>query len=143
THPEINRYFMTIPEAVQLVLEAGTMGHGGQILVFDMGTPVRIADLARKMIRLAGLEEGKDIEIVYTGLRPGEKLYEELLNDAEKVLPSYHPKISIAQVRCGKYKVVNEEILNLLAKLGEKNENILVRRMKELVPEFLSNNSIF
>src|SRR5690606_28094430 len=97
----------------------------------------------RKMIRLAGLEEGKDIEIVYTGLRPGEKLYEELLNDAEKVLPSYHPKISIAQVRCGKYKVVNEEILNLLAKLGEKNENILVRRMKELVPEFLSNNSIF
>lgn len=143
THPEINRYFMTIPEAVQLVLEAGTMGHGGQILVFDMGTPVRIADLARKMIRLAGLEEGKDIEIVYTGLRPGEKLYEELLNDAEKVLPTYHPKISIAQVRRSKYKVVNGEISNLLAKLGEWNENTLVLRMKVLVPEFLSNNSIF
>lgn len=143
THPEINRYFMTIPEAVQLVLEAGTMGHGGQILVFDMGTPVRIADLARKMIRLAGLEEGKDIEIVYTGLRPGEKLYEELLNDAEQVLPTYHPKISIAQVRRSKYRVVNQQISDLLIGTTLKDETELVLKMKCLVPEFLSNNSVF
>lgn len=143
THPEINRYFMTIPEAVQLVLEAGTMGHGGQILVFDMGTPVRITDLARKMIRLAGLEEGKDIEIVYTGLRPGEKLYEELLNDAEKVLPTYHPKISIAQVRRSKYKVVNMQISALLKQANVGDETALVLQMKELVPEFMSNNSVF
>lgn len=143
THPEINRYFMTIPEAVQLVLEAGTMGHGGQILVFDMGTPVRIVDLARKMIRLAGLEEGKDIEIVFTGLRPGEKLYEELLNDAEQILPTYHPKISIAQVRRSRYKVVNQRISELLTGIETRDESYLVLRMKELIPEFLSNNSVF
>src|SRR5690606_449694 len=125
---------MTIPEAVQLVLEAGTMGHGGQILVFDMGTPVRIADLARKMIRLAGLEEGKDIEIVYTGLRPGEKLYEELLNDAERVLPTYHPKISIAQVRRSEYAVVNKQITTLLANANDPDEAAIVRQMKMLVP---------
>mgnify|MGYP001352878991 CR=1 FL=1 len=143
THPEINRYFMTIPEAVQLVLEAGTMGHGGQILVFDMGTPVRIADLARKMIRLGGLEEGKDIEIVYTGLRPGEKLYEELLNDAEKVLPTYHPKISIAQVRCSNYTVINQEVNQLLSRMNECDETTLVLQIKTLVPEFVSNNCVF
>src|SRR5690606_18383458 len=133
---------MTIPEAVQLVLEAGTMGHGGQILVFDMGTPVRIADLARKMIRLAGLEEGKDIEIVYTGLRPGEKLYEELLNDAERVLPTYNPKISIAQVRRSEYTVAKQQITTLLAKGRDPEEAALVLQMKLLVPEFVSNNSV-
>lgn len=143
THPEINRYFMTIPEAVQLVLEASTMGHGGQILVFDMGTPVRIVDLARKMIRLAGLEEGKDIEIVYTGLRPGEKLYEELLSDAEQVLPTYHPKISIAQVRQSQYVEVGQRVAVLLSQLHKADEATLVKQMKALVPEFVSNNSVF
>lgn len=143
THPEITRYFMTIPEAVQLVLEAGTMSHGGQILVFDMGKPVRIADLARKMIQLAGLEEGKDIHIVYTGLRPGEKLYEELLNDAERVLPTHHPKISIAQVRRAPYLAVNQHISQLLGQLHKADDAELVRQMKILVPEFISNNSVF
>ena len=93
THPEIYRYFMTIPEACQLVLEAGFMGKGGEIFVFDMGEPVKIADLANNMILLSGLVPGKDIKIVYTGLRPGEKLYEELLTDKETTLPTHHPKI--------------------------------------------------
>src|SRR5690606_36492626 len=97
THPDITRYFMSISEAVQLVLEAGTMGHGGEIFVFHMGKPVRIVDLAKQMIRLAGLEEGRDIDIVFTGLRPGEKLYEELLSSAELTLPTHHHKISIAK----------------------------------------------
>ena len=97
THPDITRYFMTIPEAVQLVLEAGTMGNGGEIFIFDMGSPVRITDLAMKMIKLAGLIPGKDIEIIYTGLRPGEKLYEELLNEKETTIPTHHEKIKISQ----------------------------------------------
>lgn len=143
THPEINRYFMTIPEAVQLVLEAGVMGHGGQILVFDMGKPVKIVDLARKMIKLAGLQEGKDITIVYTGLRPGEKLYEELLNNKELVLPTHHPKISIAQVRPGVYMEVNQHIAKLLASLAEADDLMIVQQMKAIVPEFVSNNSAF
>src|SRR5690554_1098363 len=99
THPEITRFFMTISEAVQLVLEAGTAGNGGEIFVFDMGKPVKIVDLARKMIRLAGLVEGKDIKIVYSGLRPGEKLFEELLAQSELTLPTHHEKIKVARVR--------------------------------------------
>src|SRR5690606_27350168 len=103
THPEITSYFMTIPEAVQLASEAGTMGQGGEIFVFDMGKPVKIIDMAKKMIQLAGFEEGKDIKIVFSGLRPGEKLYEELLATAELTLPTHHEKISIAKVRVYPY----------------------------------------
>lgn len=141
THPEITRFFMTISEAVQLVLEAGTMGQGGEIYVFDMGKPVRITDMAKKMIQLAGLEEGKDIEIVFTGLRPGEKLYEELLASAETTLPTHHEKIKIAKVRIYSYEDISEEIETLLSiNQGHKNDAI-VKKMKHIVPEFLSKNS--
>src|SRR5690554_2569738 len=143
THPEITRYFMTIPEAVQLVLEAGTMGQGGEIFVFDMGKPVKIVDLARQMIRLAGLEEGKDIDIVYSGLRPGEKLYEELLSSAESTLPTHHHKISIAKVREYRYEVASQEIDELL-EINKHHQNIeVVQKMKQIIPEFLSKNSVF
>ena len=98
THPEVTRYFMTIPEACQLVLEAGTMGKGGEIYIFDMGKSVKVVNLAKKMIQLSGLELNKDIEIKFTGLRPGEKLYEELLNNAENTQPTHHPKIMIAKI---------------------------------------------
>lgn len=143
THPEITRYFMTIPEAVQLVLEAGTTGHGGEIFVFDMGKPVKIVDLARQMIRLAGLEEGKDIDIVYTGLRPGEKLYEELLSSAESTLPTHHHKISIAKVREYVYEEASVSIDELL-EINKHHENAeVVQKMKQIIPEFLSKNSIY
>src|SRR5690606_683859 len=143
THPEITRYFMTIPEAVQLVLEAGTMGHGGEIFVFDMGKPVKIVDLAKQMIRLAGLEEGKDIDIVFTGLRPGEKLYEELLSSAELTLPTHHHKISIAKVREYRYEEASKEIDELL-EINKHHQNAeVVQKMKLIIPEFLSKNSIF
>ncbi|OJY90436.1 MAG: polysaccharide biosynthesis protein [Sphingobacteriales bacterium 44-15] len=143
THPEITRYFMTIPEAVQLVLEAATVGNGGEIFVFDMGEPVKIADLAVNMIKLAGLVPGKDINIVYTGLRPGEKLYEELLNEAEKTLPTHHEKIKIAKVVASPYKdVLNDiETLTELCKQGDHFK--LVGKMKMIIPEFISNNSEF
>src|SRR5690606_24517511 len=143
THPEITRYFMTISEAVQLVLEAGTMGQGGEIFVFDMGKPVRIVDMARKMIQLAGLVEGKDIKIVYSGLRPGEKLYEELLASAELTLPTHHEKISIAKVRSYPYDEASRSILELLDinKLHRNEEVVL--KMKNIVPEFMSKNSVF
>ncbi|MFT3702517.1 MAG: nucleoside-diphosphate sugar epimerase/dehydratase [Agriterribacter sp.] len=143
THPEITRYFMTIPEAVQLVLEAGTMGNGGEIFVFDMGQPVKIADLAVNMIKLAGLVPGKDINIVYSGLRPGEKLYEELLNEKEKTLPTHHEKIKIAKVVSRSYKeVLNDiEALTDLCKQGDHYK--LVGKMKLIIPEFISNNSEF
>lgn len=141
THPEITRYFMTIPEAVQLVLEAGTMGHGGEIFVFDMGKPVKIADLAAKMALLAGLKPGIDIDIVYTGLRQGEKLYEELLNDAEEVLPTHHEKIAIARVRTYLYKEVIPQINNLLDAAEEQETARAVQQMKVIVPEFRSQNS--
>lgn len=143
THPEITRYFMTISEAVQLVLEAGTMGEGGEIYVFDMGKPVRIVDMAKKMIRLAGLEEDKDIKIVYTGLRPGEKLYEELLASAELTLPTYHEKISIAKVRNYAYEAASLSISELLEINTHHKNKEVVLKMKEIVPEFLSKNSIF
>ena len=147
THPNITRYFMTIPEACQLVLEAGSMGNGGEIFVFDMGQPVAIADLAKKMIRLYGMIPNIDINITYSGLRPGEKLYEELLNDAENTLATYHDKILIAKVREVELTTINASFndLRLLVTSASKvsNEMELVGKMKELVPEFISNNSIF
>lgn len=144
THPEVTRFFMTIPEACQLVLEAGAMGQGGEIFLFDMGQAVRIKDLAENMIQMAGLVPGRDIEIVYTGLRPGEKLYEELLDDAENTLATHHPKIRKAQVRPQSHA----EILPLIKKLihlshrGTESWEI-VALMKDLVPEYLSLNSEF
>lgn len=144
THPEINRFFMTIQEACSLVLEAGCMGLGGEVFVFDMGKPVKIMDMAIKMIRLYGLEPHRDIPIVCTQLRPGEKLYEELLIKGENILDTYHEKIKIAKVN----KVCFEEIDECLTMLqmslenGEKEERI-VQIMKEQIPEFQSNNSIF
>ncbi|MFC3199200.1 polysaccharide biosynthesis protein [Parapedobacter deserti] len=143
THPDITRYFMTIPEAVQLVLEAGTMGKGGEIYVFDMGKPVKIVDLARKMIQLAGLKPDRDVEIVYTGLRAGEKLYEELLSDGEKVVPTHHDKIHIARVNPMDYERAKRTIYELLALNERKNSSGVVRKMKEIVPEFVSKNSPF
>ena len=143
THKEITRYFMTIPEACQLVLEAGFMGQGGEIFVFDMGEPVKIDDLAKEMIRLAGLKLGEDIDIVYTGLRPGEKLYEELLASKENTLPTHHEKIMIAKVREQDFNMVNKQIADLLFALQIENDELLVARMKEMVPEFQSNNSVF
>lgn len=143
THPDIIRYFMTIPEACQLVLEAATIGNGGEIFIFDMGLPVKIADLAKKMIRLSGLEPGVDIQIEYTGLRPGEKLFEELLNDEELVKPTSHDKIMIANVREYDY----DEMLPMYDKLfeyGKANQDYLVvRTMKEMVPEYKSQNSVY
>ena len=143
THKEITRYFMTIPEACQLVLEAGFMGKGGDIFVFDMGEPVKIDDLAKEMIRLAGLKLGEDIDIVYTGLRPGEKLYEELLASKENTLPTHHEKIMIAKVRQYNFKEVKKNIADLLFALQIENDELLVARMKEMVPEFRSNNSVY
>jgi len=139
THPEITRYFMTIPEACRLVLEAGAMGNGGEIFIFDMGHPVRIVDLAKKMIRLSGFEPGKDIEIVYTGLRDGEKLYEELLNKEEDTLPTHHPKILKARVREYDYSYILSMIELFEELLNDKNEIKILAIMKEIVPEYKSN----
>jgi FlaA1/EpsC-like NDP-sugar epimerase len=143
TDEEVTRYFMTIPEAVELVLEAGTMGKGGEIFLFDMGESVKIIDLARKMIRLSGLEIGKDIEIRVTGLRPGEKLYEELLANTENAIPTHHPKILKAQVRAYDFEIVDREINQLTALFGTQNNGVLVRKLKEIVPEYRSANSVF
>lgn len=143
THPEITRYFMTIPEAVQLVLEAAIMGNGGEIYVFDMGQPVKIADLAVNMIKLAGLVPNKDINIVYTGLRPGEKLYEELLNEKEKTLPTHHDKIKIAKVVAREYRDVLNDIEELTDLTKQGDHYKMVAKMKSIVPEFISNNSEF
>lgn len=144
THPNITRFFMTIPEACQLVLEAGSMGKGGEIFVFDMGKPVAIVELAKKMIRLYGLVPGIDIDIKYTGLRPGEKLYEELLMDSENTLPTYHEKIMIAKVRHNPHTDLPAEFETLFS-LAYQNQGSMdmVAKMKELVPEFVSNNSVF
>ncbi|MGV8135460.1 MAG: polysaccharide biosynthesis protein [Mangrovibacterium sp.] len=141
THPEIMRYFMTIPEACQLVLEAGFMGNGGEIYVFDMGDPVKIYDLAVKMITLAGLKPDIDIPIVFTGLRPGEKLYEELLADEENTIKTHHPKIKAAQVREHRFTLVKLEVDELLKATQAETDAGLVQRMKKLVPEYISNNS--
>jgi FlaA1/EpsC-like NDP-sugar epimerase len=143
THKDIIRYFMTIPEACQLVLEAGTMGKGGEIFVFDMGEPVKIVDLAKKMIQLSGLEVNKDIEIKFTGLRPGEKLYEELLNDNENTLPTYHPKIMIAKVNSYSHDILLPEISELKQILLEGDNRKIVHKLKQLVVEYISNNSEF
>ena len=136
THPEINRFFMTIPEACKLVLEAGTMGGGGEIFVFDMGTPIFIKELAEKMIRLSGKEPYKDIDIVYTGLRLGEKLYEELLADSSKTLPTYHSKILIAQDPVPCFEKVSEFLVKLKDNSFETKE-ALIDVITELVPEFI------
>lgn len=138
THPDIIRFFMLIPEACRLVIEAGTMGSGGEIYVFDMGEPVRIADLAKRMIRLSG---AKDIEIRFTGLRDGEKLYEEVLNDKEITLPTFHPRIKVAKVREYGFAEVSAEIAQLVGSTAGCDGMEIVRRMKKLVPEFRSQHS--
>ena len=140
THPNIIRYFMLIPEACKLVLEAGTKGHGGEIFVFDMGKPVKIADLAQRMIKLSG---AKNIKILYTGLRAGEKLYEEVLNEKENTKPSFHEKIRIAQVREYDYEHVSKDIDALIKLSGQFDDLATVKKMKEIVPEYRSNNSIY
>ena len=143
THPEITRYFMTIPEACQLVIEAGVMGQGGEIFVFDMGKPVKIVDLAKKMIQLSGKIPNVDIQTVFTGLRPGEKLYEELLNNSENTRPTYHEKIMIAQVREYDFPLVSNQINELIERAERHYVYESVALMKELVPEFISNNSSY
>ncbi len=143
THPEIIRYFMTIPEACQLVLEAGAMGKGGEIYIFDMGKPVKIIDLARKMIKLAGFNPESEIKIKIVGLRPGEKLYEELLNDGCKTLPTYHEKIMIAQEEIHEFEFLHTEIEELIFISKESDNETIVSKMKEIVPEFRSMNSVF
>ena len=138
THKDIIRFFMLIPEACKLVLEAGTMGNGGEIFVFDMGKPVRIVDLAKRMIQLSG---AKDVEIKFTGLRDGEKLYEEVLNEEETTKPTFHPKIKIAQVREYDYTEVSDHIDSLVASSIQETDMQIVKRMKDLVPEFKSKHS--
>ena len=143
THKEITRFFMTIPEACNLVLEAGAMGNGGEIFVFDMGRPVKIYDLACKMIKLSGLELNKQIEIKEIGLRPGEKLFEELLNNEENTLPTYHPKILKAKVREYNKEFIDKSFDDLTHLIIDANVFELVAKMKEIVPEYISNNSIY
>lgn len=140
THPDIIRYFMLIPEACKLVLEAGTKGQGGEIFAFDMGQPVKIADLAKRMILLS---EAKNVEIKYTGLRPGEKLYEEVLAEQEHTKPSFHQKIRIAQVREYDYDDINSQIEQLITVSKKFDDMETVRMMKQIVPEYKSNNSIY
>jgi FlaA1/EpsC-like NDP-sugar epimerase len=143
THPEITRYFMTIPEACRLVLEAGCMGKGGEIFIFDMGKSVKIVELAKKMIRLAGLIPNQDIKIQYSGLRPGEKLFEELLNDNENTLPTHHEKIMIAKVREFVFSEIEAQIYTLLQYAKQNDDRQVVMAMKALVREYKSKNSIF
>lgn len=143
THPDITRFFMTIPEACQLVLEAGAMGNGGEIFIFDMGKSIRIADLARKMIRLSGLTVGKDIQIQFTGLRPGEKIYEELLADKETTLPTHHEKIMIARVRSYQFEQIKKDINELIGLFKLQDNEAIVAKMKLIVPEYVSANSVF
>ena len=139
-HPDIVRYFMLIPEACKLVLEAGTKGEGGEIFVFNMGSPVKIADLAKKMIRLSG---ARDVEIKYTGLRAGEKLYEEVLSNKETTLPSFNDKIRIAKVKNYEYASVNREVMRLYKLSLGFDDMATVGEMKKMVPEFVSNNSVY
>lgn len=143
THPEVIRYFMTIPEACRLVLEAGMMGKGGEIYLFDMGNPVKIVDLAKRMISLSGLELDKDIKIKFTGLRPGEKLYEELLNDEENTIPTHHSQIMIGKVKTYDYDTISKEITELIALFNKQDNNSIVKKMKDIIPEFISKNSVF
>lgn len=143
THPEVIRYFMTIKEACSLLLEAVTMGKGGEIFLFDMGEPVKILDLAKKMILLAGYEPGKDVAINFTGLRPGEKLYEELLNQHEKVIPTHHKKILIARNPEADSETIQQQIYDLIAKATTCNDEEVIKRMKRIVPDYISNNSVY
>ncbi len=143
THPEITRYFMTIPEACRLVLEAGYMGKGGEIFIFDMGKSVKIVELAKKMIRLAGLVPNEDIKIEFTGLRPGEKLFEELLNDNENTMPTHHEKIMIGKVREYDFAEIENQIHSLLAQAKNSNDREVVVKMKAIVKEYKSKNSVF
>lgn len=143
THPDIVRYFMTIPEACELVLQAGTMGQGGEIFVFDMGEPVKILDLAKRMIKLSGFEPNIDIKIIYTGLRPGEKLYEELLSDNAKTLPTHNEKIMISKDPTMEFFEI-ESLVNSVTKASIRRDKVeVVRMLKIIVPEFRSNNSIY
>ena len=141
THPEIIRYFMTIPEACSLVLEAGVMGNGGEIYIFDMGKPVKIVNLARKMIQLAGFVPEVDIKIEYTGLRPGEKLYEELLNKKELTTHTHNPKIMIANVQESDFNEISKQIDELINYSQLCKNFLTVSQMKKIVPEFKSKNS--
>ncbi|MDQ5847684.1 MAG: polysaccharide biosynthesis protein, partial [Pseudomonadota bacterium] len=135
TDPEMQRYFMSIPEATQLVLQAGMMGKGGEIYVLDMGEPVKIADLARQMIRLSGFSE-QDIRIEYTGLRPGEKLYEEPLADAEKTLPTPHPKLRVARARAPENGRLLDEVLDWMARPPDPSPGAVRARLRDWVPEY-------
>ncbi len=143
THPDIVRYFMTIPEACELVLQAGTMGSGGEVFVFDMGEPVKILDMARRMIKLSGFEPEVDIKIIFTGLRPGEKLYEELLTDHAKTLPTPHEKIMISKDTPMEYEEINALVNKLIEALHTEEKFKVVRVLKKIVPEFKSNNSVY
>ncbi|MBC7745490.1 MAG: polysaccharide biosynthesis protein, partial [Flavobacterium sp.] len=143
THSEITRFFMTIPESCRLVLEAGAMGEGGEIFIFDMGKSVKIVELARKMIKLSGLIPEHDIAIEFTGLRPGEKLYEELLNDMENTVPTHHKKIMIAKVREYCFNDVSKEIDRLIELANLYEDVAVVKKMKHIVPEYKSNNSVY
>lgn len=143
THRDIIRYFMTVQEACSLVLEAGTMGNGGEIFVFDMGKPIRIYDLAKRMITLAGLKLGEDIKIVETGLRPGEKLYEELLNNKEHTIETRNKKIMIAKVRKYDFSEVNHAIDQIIRFAEDGDDYNMIYNIKQLIPEFISNNSSF
>jgi FlaA1/EpsC-like NDP-sugar epimerase len=143
THPDITRFFMTIPEACQLVLEAGAMGKGGEVFIFDMGQSVKIVDLAKKMIKLSGLELDRDIKIVYTGLRPGEKLYEELLTAGENNLPTHHNQILIAKVPCEPLEKITADTEKLVNLFETQDNFAIVEQMKKMVPEFKSNNSVY
>jgi FlaA1/EpsC-like NDP-sugar epimerase len=139
THPDITRFFMTIPEACELVLEAGSMGKGGEIFVFDMGNPIRIYDMACNMIRLSGFEPGKDIKIEFTGLRPGEKLYEEPLSNKEKLLPTHHKKIKIATCENHDYVTIISQINYFMNNLYSLSEKQIFELFEELAPEFRSS----
>ena len=143
THPDITRYFMTISEASRLVMEAGAMGNGGEIFLFDMGEPVRILDLAEKMIKLSGFRPYEDIDIIFTGLRPGEKLIEELLIQSENTIETHHPKITKARVVAEPLNKVVGQLDKLTQSFNSGDSRSLVKGLKEIVPEFISNNSIF
>jgi FlaA1/EpsC-like NDP-sugar epimerase len=143
THPEVTRFFMTIKEACQLVLEASSMGNGGEIFVFDMGESIKIIDLAHKMIQLAGLQIDKDIKVQIVGLRPGEKMYEETLNINESTSKTHHPKILIGKVAAVNLSVINKSIEKLILFTKTQQNDEIIKQMKEIIPEYISNNSEF